>query len=436
MRTIGEAAAALRARKVSCEELVTHALREEEAHRDLNCFITLTAEQALLEAKRLDAELAAGHDRGPLHGIPIAHKDLYHTAGVRTTNGSRIFADFVPDRDAVAVTRLREAGAISLGKLNMHELAYGISSSNPHYGPVRNPHNKNRIPGGSSGGSGAAVAAGILYGATGSDTGGSIRIPASFCGVAGFKPTYRKVSVEGCFPLGLSLDHMGPLAATVRDCAVITEAMSGEKIAVNPRTDVRIGVPENFYFDLVEPEVQLAVQRAIRKAESLGARVTRVRVPDPEGLMSTARTILLSEAATEMLPHVKPRHEFGADVLASLDAGAKVPATEYINAIRAAARLRQQWAKLFEDIDVIFTATTPTTAPLIGQATIRANGRDEDTRLFTTRLCRGINLLGYPAISLPCGEDREHMPIGLQIVGGWNQDSTVLDIAAALEDAN
>ena len=152
--------------------------------------------------------------------------------------------------------------------------------------------------------------------------------------------------------------------------------------------------------------------------------------------MSTARTILLSEAATEMLPHVKPRHEFGADVLASLDAGAKVPATEYINAIRAAARLRQQWAKLFEDIDVIFTATTPTTAPLIGQATIRANGRDEDTRLFTTRLCRGINLLGYPAISLPCGEDREHMPIGLQIVGGWNQDSTVLDIAAALEDAN
>src|SRR5262245_5010123 len=182
MRTIGEAAAALRAREVSCEELVTHALREEEANRDLNCFITLTAEQALLEAKRLDAELAVGHDRGPLHGIPIAHKDLYHTAGIRTTNGTRIFADFVPERDAPAVTRLREAGAISLGNLNMHELAYGISSTNPHYGPVRNPHDKNRIPGGSSGGCGAAVAAGILYGATGSDTGGSIRIPASFCG--------------------------------------------------------------------------------------------------------------------------------------------------------------------------------------------------------------------------------------------------------------
>lgn len=435
MRTIGEAAAALRAREVSCEELVKHALREEEAHRDLNCFITLTAEQALLEAKRLDAELAAGHDRGPLHGIPIAHKDLYHTAGVRTTNGTRIFADFVPERDAPVVTRLREAGAISLGKLNQHELAYGISSANPHYGPVRNPHDKNRIPGGSSGGSGAAVAAGILYGATGSDTGGSIRIPASFCGITGFKPTYGKVSTDGCFRLGLSLDHMGPLATTVRDCALMTEAMSGEKIAVAPQTDVRIGVPENFYFDLLEPAVQTAVQRAIRKAESLGARVSRVRVPDPEGLMSTARTILLCEAATVMVPHIKPRHEFGADVLASLDAGAKVPATEYILATEAATRLRQQWAKLFEGIDVIFTPTIPITAPLIGQTTMRVNGKDEDTRLFSTRFCRGINLLGYPAISLPCGENDEHMPVGLQIVGGWNQDSTVLNVAAALEDA-
>src|SRR3954447_2390010 len=196
MKTIGEAAAALRARQVSCEELVKHALSEEEAHRDLNCFITVTAEQALEEARRLDAELVSGRDRGPLHGIPIAHKDLFHTAGVRTTNGTRIFADFVPDLDAVAVTRLREAGAVSIGKLNMHELAYGITSNNPHYGPVRNPHNRNRIPGGSSGGSGAAVSAGILYAATGSDTGGSIRIPAAFCGVVGFKPTYGTVSTE------------------------------------------------------------------------------------------------------------------------------------------------------------------------------------------------------------------------------------------------
>jgi aspartyl-tRNA(Asn)/glutamyl-tRNA(Gln) amidotransferase subunit A len=434
MTTIRDAASALRARKVSCEELVKQALSAEEAKRDLNCFITLTADQALAEARQLDAELAGGQDRGPLHGIPIAHKDLCHTAGVRTTNGTRIFADFVPERDAVVVSRLRDAGAISIGKLNMHELAYGITSNNPHYGPVRNPHDRERIPGGSSGGSGSAVAAGIVFGATGSDTGGSIRIPASFCGTVGFKPTFELVSTEGCFPLGASLDHMGPLARTVEDTAWMLEGMSGRSFPIEPRAEVRMGLPENFYFDGVDPEVHVAVERAAKRAEKSGATIVRVRVPDPDGLMSTARTILLCEAATVMLPHVKPRHEFGADVLALLDTGTQLPATEYINALRAAAHLKKTWAKLFEQFDVLLTPTIPITAPRIGQTTVHIGNKEEDTRLLTTRFCRGINLLGYPALSIPCGSSREGLPIGLQIIGGWNEDATVLNVGAALED--
>ena len=435
MLSIRKAADALRARQVSCVELVNQALRAEEAHRDLNCFITLTPESALQHAKTLDAELAGGHDRGPLHGIPIAHKDLYHTAGVRTTNGSRLFADFVPEVDAVAVHKLADAGAVCLGKLNMHELAYGITSANPHYGPVRNPHDRMRIPGGSSGGSGAAIAAGILYGATGSDTGGSIRIPASFCGVVGFKPTFGTVSVEGCFPLGASLDHMGPLASSVADVALMLEGMTGASYPIAPDARVRVGIPENYFLEHTQPEVLEAMENAVAAAEALGAKLVRVRTPDPEGLFSIARTILLGEAATALHAHVQPRHELGADVLSLLDAGSKVAATEYIRAQAATLRLRAMWASLFEGIDVLFTPTTPSTAPLIGQNTVRVGGKEEDTRLLTTRFCRGINLLGYPAISIPWGNSPEGLPIGLQIVGPTGADIRVLNVAAALESA-
>ncbi|HYP08931.1 MAG TPA: amidase [Bryobacteraceae bacterium] len=434
MQSIRKAAAALRARQVSCVELVTEALRAEESHRDLNCFITLLPEVALQHAKERDAELAAGHDRGPLHGIPIAHKDLYHTAGIRTTNGSRLFADFVPEHDAVTVNKLNEAGTVSLGKLNMHELAYGITSTNPHYGPVRNPHDRMRIPGGSSGGSGAVVGAGIVFAATGSDTGGSIRVPASFCGVVGLKPTFGSVSTEGCFPLGASLDTMGPLAASVEDVALMMEGMTGAAYPINPDAKVRVGIPENYFLEHVHPDVVQAIENAARTAQDQGAELVAVRTPDPEGLFAVARTILMCEAATALHVHVQPRHELGADVLALLDAGSKVAATEYIRALSAAARLRQLWAALFDNIDVLFTPTTPTTAPLIGQGTMRIEGREGDTRLLTTRFVRGINLLGYPAISMPWGTS-EGLPIGLQIVAPMNADLKILNLAAAMERA-
>jgi len=274
---IREAADALRARSVSAAELTANALsRVERLDPKLNSFITVMADSARARAAEADTELAAGRDRGPLHGIPIAVKDLFFTRGVRTTHGTKIYQDFVPQHSATVVEKLEAAGAVMLGKLNMHEMAYGITSANPHFGPVRNPWNLNHIPGGSSGGSGAAVAANIVYAAMGSDTGGSIRIPASFCGTVGLKPTYGRVSRHGSFPLSWSLDHMGPLTRTVPDAALVLNAIAGfdardPASSRRPTVDyvpdeggsirgLRIGVPEKFYLDRVDPDVEAGVR--------------------------------------------------------------------------------------------------------------------------------------------------------------------------------
>jgi aspartyl-tRNA(Asn)/glutamyl-tRNA(Gln) amidotransferase subunit A len=228
---------------------------------------------------------------------------------------------------------------------------------------------------------------------------------------------------------------MGPLASSVQDAALMLEGMTKARYPVDPDAHVRVGIPENFFLERAQPEVVLAVERAARLAEKLGAQLVRVRAPDPEGLFSIARTILLCEAATALHAHVQPRHELGADVLALLDTGAKVAATEYIRATGATVRLRALWAALFETIDVMFTPTTPTAAPRIGQSTIQVQDKEEDTRLLTTRCCRGVNLLGYPAISLPSGNSNEGLPIGLQIIGAMGADTRVLNVAAALERA-
>src|SRR5580700_5306451 len=274
--TIREASEALRSRRYSSGELTSAAVaRVERSNPALNAFITITAEQAMRQARQADAELAAGRDRGPLHGIPIALKDLFLTRGVRTTAGSTVYENFVPDHDGAVVEKLEAAGAVMLGKLNMHEMAYGITSANPHFGAVRNPWNVAHSPGGSSGGSGAAVAAGMVFAAMGSDTGGSIRIPAAFCGTVGLKPTYGRVSRYGVLPLGYSLDHVGPLARTVRDAAVVLEAIAGydRRDDTSSRRPVasfvpaegcsirglKIGVPENYFFDRLDPGVEAAV---------------------------------------------------------------------------------------------------------------------------------------------------------------------------------
>lgn len=449
--TIREAGQALRARHMTVAEMVNVAIaRIDRLNGNLRAFITPTAEYARHKAEQLDAELAAGRDRGALHGIPIAVKDLFLTRGVRTTCGSLVYENFVPSYNATVVERLEAAGAVMLGKLNMHELAYGITSANPHFGAVRNPWDTERSPGGSSGGSGAAVAANFVYGALGSDTGGSIRIPASFCGTVGFKPTYGRVSRHGAIPLAYTLDHVGPLARTVRDAAVMLNYIAGydkhdSSSSRHPVVDyvpddgcsirgLRLGFPENFFFEELDPDVESAVRGALARAAALGAEVKPVWVPDMEAVNAVARIILLSEASAVMEPQIENRSRFGADVRTLLDQGRLVPAVDYINAQRLRRKMRRQFARVWSEVDVLVSATTPNTAPRIGEDTIRLGGREENVRLATTRLVRGFNLLGYPALSIPCGLSSNHLPIGLQIAGPAYEDALVLRVGAALED--
>lgn len=447
--TILEAAAALRARQISSVELTEAALeRVRKLNGCLNAFLTTTDESARTRAQQADEELARGMDLGPLHGIPIAIKDVFCTKGIATTCGSPLFAERIPDHDAAVVEKLAAAGAVLIGKTGLHELAYGVTSNNPHYGPIRNPWNQDCVPGGSSGGSGAAVAAGMVFMATGSDTGGSIRIPASFCGTVGLKPTFGRVSRYGVLPLDFSLDHMGPLTRSVRDAAIVLKAIAGydsrddtssrrpvPEYLPEPEpslSGVRVGVPENFYFDRLDPEVEQAVRGMVRQTESLGAVLVPVRVPDIAAINVVARVILLAEAAAVMEPHLSRRDRFGTDVLSLLDQGRLLPATDYINAQRLRRSMQKQFRAVFERVDCLLTPTSPITAPHIGQTSAVIAGATEDVRLAVTRLVRGINLLGLPALSIPCGRDRAGLPIGLQIVGRAFEEALILKVGQAL----
>jgi aspartyl-tRNA(Asn)/glutamyl-tRNA(Gln) amidotransferase subunit A len=454
--TLLEAAAALRRRETSSAELTAAALqRIERLNPSTNAMQTVMAEAARERAQQADEELARGEGRGPLHGIPIAVKDLFCTKGLRTTGGSSLFEDHVPDHDATVVEWLRAGGAVLAGKTGMHELAYGITSSNPHFGVIRNPWDRDRIPGGSSGGSGAAVAAGMVAMAMGSDTGGSIRIPAAFCGVVGLKPTYGRVSRYGAMPLGFSLDHMGPLTRSVRDAGAVLNVIAGYDLRdetssrrpvenyvpdVEPSIrGLRIGLPENFYFERLDPDVDAAVRAAFRAAESRGAEIVPLRVPDIAAINTVARVILLAEASALLEPHLEQRDRFGADVLALLDQGRLLPATDYINAQRLRRAMQREFAGLWTRVDCLFTPTTPITAPRIGETAAGLpngpGGHGEDVRLAATRLVRAINALGLPAVSIPCGADRRGLPIGLQIVGRPFAEALILRVAQALVPA-
>ena len=449
--TIREAAEGLRARRFSAVELATAALARIDRHNStLRAFITVTAGQALEQARQADRELAGGKDRGPFHGIPVALKDLFATRGVRTTAGSRVYENYLPEINATVVEKLLAAGAVLLGKLNMHELAYGTTSANPHFGAVRNPWNPEHSPGGSSGGSGAAVATKMVFMAMGSDTGGSIRIPASFCGTVGLKPTYGRVSRYGVLPLGFSLDHVGPLTRSVRDAALALNAIAGHDrrdpttsrrpvVDYVPDEDcsmrgVRIGFPDSFFFERLDADVESAVRGAMARAESLGAVVKPVRLPDIPALNAIARIVLLSEASAVAEPYAEDRSLFGADVLALLDQGRLVPAADYINAQRLRRKMRREFDEVWNEVDCLITPGTPSPAPRIGDTTVRLGGRDEDVRLASMRLVRGVNALGYPALSLPCGLSASGLPLGMQIIGPAFEEALLLRIGAALED--
>ena len=439
--TISEIGAALRSKKLSVRELTEETLRRvADANPRLNAFITVTEAAARARAAVLDDELARGIDHGPLHGIPIAHKDNIFTRGVRTTGGSKIFADFVPDYDATIVRQLNDAGANMIGKTGLHEFAYGITSNNPHFGAIRNPWDPERVPGGSSGGSAAAVAGRLVPLATGSDTGGSIRIPASFCGVVGLKPTYERVSRKGVMPLGLTLDHAGVLAGTVRDVAVafslIAKHSSGYVPA--PHADLRgmrIGVPENFFVERIAPDVMLSFRAAVQTAAALGAHVTEIKLPDGEALNVVGRIAQLSEVSALLARYLDRRSEIGRDILVLVEQGRLIPAIDYLNAQRVRTVLARDFSKIWKHLDCLMTPATPMTAPKIGEMTVAFGSFTEDVRTAATRLTRPFNVLGWPALALPCGFSNAGMPIGLQLVAPPQQEDTLLQAGTTLEDA-
>jgi aspartyl-tRNA(Asn)/glutamyl-tRNA(Gln) amidotransferase subunit A len=451
MMTLVEAAAQLRARKVSSCELVAESLqRIERLNPQYNAFVTVTGDAALARARQCDEELARGRDRGLLHGIPVALKDNFFTKGILTTGGSKLFADHVPEYDSAVVEKLNDAGAVIVGKTGMHELAYGITSNNIHFGAVRNPHHPDRIPGGSSGGSGVAVQTGMVFMAMGSDTGGSIRIPAAYCGAVGLKPTFGRVSRYGMFPLGYSLDTAGPLTRTCQDAVVALNAIAGydprdASCSVRPAENIRledplyikdlkVGFAEKFFFERLEPEVGEAVKQALRRIEERGAKVVPVETPDIAALNTAGRIILMVEASAWLESyHLNRRGEIGEDVLALLDQGRMISGTAYVNAQRARRVLQREFARVWEKVDVLFTPTIPMGAPAIGASTVKLGRVEEDVRVATTRFVRPFNVLGLPALSVPCGQTAERLPIGLQIVGPAFGERKILTAGAALE---
>ncbi|HXG41959.1 MAG TPA: amidase [Dehalococcoidia bacterium] len=446
VRTLAEASQLLARRELSPLELTESCLRRIEAlEPHLNAFITVTAEEALAAARKAQEELARGQRRGPLHGIPVAVKDLFWTAGVRTTAGSKVLAGSVPQEDATVVARLRRAGAVLLGKLNLHEFAFGATSVNPHYGPVRNPWDMGRIAGGSSGGSGAAVAAGECLAALGTDTGGSIRIPSALCGITGLKPTFGRVSTYGVIPLAWSLDCVGPMCRTAEDCALVLAAIAGpdahdRSAARVPVPDyaahlgegvkgLRIGVPREHFFQGVAGEVEAAVRRALEVLSELGAQVLEVSLPHMAVVPQAAGTITLVEALAYHLPWLRERpQDYGQDVRLRLEMAALYPAVAYVQAQRVRTATVEAWRDLWQEIDLLATPTTPVVAPPLEGAELPAT-------LALIRNTNPFNLSGQPAISLPCGFDGSGLPIGLQLVGRWWDEGTVLRVAHAYQRA-
>lgn len=451
--TITSAAKLIRGRKVSAVELAKATLKRIAALEHLKAFITVTPELALKQARRADRDLARGEYRGPLHGIPVSLKDLYWTKGIRTTAGSKILGDFTPTEDSTATARLAAAGAVLVGKANLHEFAIGATTENPFYGTCHNPWNFDYIPGGSSGGSAAAVAAGLGLASLGSCTGGSIRIPASFCGIVGLKPTYGVVPRTGIVPNSSSLDHGGPLTRTAADAADVLEAIAGpdgkDPSAVtqtlpSARTalrrsvkGLRIGVPTNYYFDIIDPEVDALVREAIAELRRLGARIVPVQVPAVEHCLDACVVVAWSECANFHRRWLMERpHDYGADTLEYLSGALAYRGTDYVQAQRVRARIRQSFREVFRTVDVLASPTGVITASRIGQTEFKLGRRSVPVLSVMARITCIANLTGEPAVSVPCGFTRAGLPVGLQIHGPKMSDMLVLGVANAYEQAS
>ena len=445
--TIEALSALLAKKKISPVELTRFYLsRIERLNPKLNAFLTVASESALAEALVAERELLRGRRRGALHGIPIALKDNIYTRNLRTTMGSLIMRDFVPSEDATVVRKLRRAGAIVLGKTNLHEFAYGVTSENPHYGPVRNPWKTDRISGGSSGGAAVAVAAGLCVAAIGSDTGGSIRVPSALCGVVGFKPTFGRVSVHCVFPLAASFDHVGPITRSAMDAALLLKCIAGRD-PLDPtslarrekdfrpalrRKRVRLGRPKEHFWVNVDPEVRRITETALADFIKSGAEVKEISLPNVAAGIEAANLIAAVEASQlhERAGYFPARgDEYGADVRGRLEQGARVRAVDYVNAHDVMRRAREGVEATLETVDAIVIPTAAIAAPAIGSERVRVGDMEMPLRSALVDLNRMGNFTGLPAISVPCGLTQDCLPVALQFVGRRLEDTHVLGIA-------
>jgi aspartyl-tRNA(Asn)/glutamyl-tRNA(Gln) amidotransferase subunit A len=453
--SISELSELIRTRKVSPVEVTRATLqRIEKLNPILNAYITVTSEQAMKSAQDAEKEIQQGKWRGPLHGVPVALKDLFDTAGVRTTAASGLFKDRVPDQDAEVVRRLKTAGVVLLGKLNMHEFAYGGSSTVSYFGAVHNPWEPGHITGGSSGGSAAATAAGLCFGSLGSDTGGSIREPAAYCGIVGLKPTYGLVSNRGVIPLSWSLDHIGPMTRTVADAAIMLQVIAGyDQLEITSQqmkipnytaalplktSALRLGIPHEFFFASLDPEIEAVTNEALLVLRKLTASVEQVTTVPVKNI--TDPTVLAAEAYAYHAEFVaKAPEEYQRPTLVVIRAGADIHARDYILAHRELERLRQEIRRVFDSVDVIVAPTSPIATPAISTLDTAYNSPVNpdfsDIRRLTLRNTTPFDRYGTPTISVPCGFTRAGLPVGLQISGPHGSEAVVLRLAHAYEQA-
>ena len=452
--TISEVGPRIKAREISPVELTEAALAQADRLQPaLNSFITMLHEQARSQAKEAEAELMRGEYRGPLHGIPIGIKDNIATAGIRTTVGSKVLADQIPEEDALVVSKCKEAGAIILGKENMEEFAAGSTSNNLHYGAVHNPWNLDHIPGGSSGGSGANVASCVTFASLGTDLGGLVRGPANFCGVVGLKQTFGRVSQRGLLVTSFNGDHIGPLTRSVRDSALVLQTIAGYD-PLDPSTvpvpvpdfseslgeslrGLKMGIPSNYYFDLLDPEVELAVRQAIIALEELGVEAREVAIPS----MKYAGALRIAGMADSIVVHEpyieNDRLDYGPTVLYRTLAGQFVLGRDYAKALKVQRIIKEDYARVLQNVDFLVTPSAPVAAWRIDSETVTIAGAEHPVRGpgagMTARCTSPSNATGLPALSVPCGFTEGGLPIGLQLIGRPFEEQLIFQVADGYE---
>jgi aspartyl-tRNA(Asn)/glutamyl-tRNA(Gln) amidotransferase subunit A len=437
-QTLAALARRLQARELTAESVTAACLaRIAERNPSINAFITVCEAQALEQAREADTEIAHGRYRGPLHGVPISLKDLIDLRGVPTTAASRVREGLGASQDAPAVAWLREAGAVFIGKTNLHEFAFGTTNEDSAFGPVRHPLDPNRSPGGSSGGSAASVLDGMAYASIGTDTGGSVRIPAAACGLVGLKPALGDIQTEGIVPLSMTMDHVGPLCRSVEDAAIVYGALRGAPPPAGRRREMRglrLGVLREYFLSLLDPQVASAFDDACRRLVEAGAVLEDVAIPHAGDIAAVYVHIVLAEAAAYHAKTLESRaDDYTANVRTRLEMGRYVLAEDYVRALRGRSVLTHEVDTALRGYDALLLPSIAVPATRLGAATVKIGAAEEPVRYIMLRLTQLFNVTGHPAITVPCGKTVEGLPIGAQLVGTRNGTNQLLEIAAAAE---